>query len=377
MQLSDLPKHLIFLTLHGSHAYGTATPTSDYDIRGIGIGPLQGYFGTQPWEQLHGSDPFLVDKLKQRFPHAPDDLDSEIYNLTKFVRLAADSNPNILDVLFAHPDDWLVSSPSWDTLHRHRHLFLSMRVQHTYTGYAMSQLKRIQTHRRWLLSPPAKKPERADFQLPDTRSLVPKDIQDMVEALLKKKIDEWQLDSFAESMDDDQREDFRYALRSYFEMIHGRPMLSDGDHEREQAAIQIGLSGEIFSRIEAERRYRQALHEWKQYQTWLVQRNPARSALEAQFNYDTKHASHLVRLLLSAEEILTSGNLSVRHPHAELLRQIRQGAWTYDHLIAWATEQENTIASLASKKPLPRSPDRSTIDSLVTSLIMDFHRPPA
>jgi predicted nucleotidyltransferase len=300
MRHDDLPQALIFLCLHGSQAYGTATPTSDWDVRGVGIAPLTTYFGTRPWEQIQGGSPFLEQLLYDKHPQANngDELDSEVFNVTKFVRLAADANPNILDILFAHPDDWLHTTPAWEMLHEKRHMFLSMRVRHTYTGYAM---------------------------------------------------------------------------QDYFAMVHGRPFDPNGEHERQQASLQGSVEQELFKRLEAERKYKHALNHWKQYQGWLKQRNAARAKLESQFGYDAKHASHLVRLLLSVQEILTEGNLSVRHPHAQLLRDVRGGAWSYDELIEWANEQEQIIHKLSAEKPLRHSPDRDAIDQLITDMVMTFH----
>jgi len=368
-----LPDHLIYLTLHGSRAYGTETPQSDYDIRGVAIAPLKQYFGTRKWEQLQGSSPYLNGFLHKRFPEAPEDTDCEVFNIQKFLRLAADSNPNILDILFAHPDDWLYATPIWERIYEKRHSFLSMRVKFTYTGYAMSQLKRIETHRKWLLEPPKAKPSRAAFGLPEHKALIPKDIQDLAESMIQKKIQEWQLDSIREHLSEDEREEFKANLAGYFEMVHGRPFEQEGSHEREQAAIQVGIHKELYKKLDSERRYKQAMHHWKQYQGWLKNRNPARAKLEKEFGYDCKHASHLVRLLLSAEELLSTGDLSVRHPHAKLLREVRGGAWNYDELIAWANEQDAKIQELAKLKKLPKSPDREMLDQFATDLIFSFY----
>lgn len=376
IRADNLHQYVIMLTLHGSRAYGTATPLSDWDVRGIGIAPLATYLGTRPWEQFQGTSPFVEDCLWKKHPQARTQtkIDCEIFNLTKFVRLAADANPNIFDILFAHPDDWLFASDPWLQLYDHRHLFLSRRVQHTYTGYAMSQLKRIQIHRKWLLEPPQQKPQRSDFALPEHRSLVPKDVQDLAEAMLAKQQQAWQLDQWMEQLPPEDRENWREDLLHYFEMVHGRPLDPNAPHEREQAAIQFGLEASLFQRLEQERRYHQAMHQWKQYETWKTHRNEERALLEQKHGYDCKHAMHLVRLLLSVQEILRTGDLSVRHPQAVLLQEIRQGKWSYDELMAWATEQEQIIQQLASSSKLPKSPDRNQIDALVTEMILQFHQ---
>ncbi|TNE49730.1 MAG: hypothetical protein EP343_10690 [Deltaproteobacteria bacterium] len=366
---------LIFLTLFGSRAYGTSTPASDWDVRGVGIGPLTSYFGTRPWTQTQDDSQAIQEHVFQQFPEAKEagDLDCEIHNISKFVKLASDANPNIFDVLFADPNDWLFHTPVWEQLYNNRKLFLTMRVRHTYTGYAMSQLKRIKTHRNWLLHPPSHKPTRSEFGLPEVRSLVPRDIQDLANSMIVKKQQEWQLDTYMELLPDDEREDFREALLQHFEMVHGRTYDPNQSHEREQAAVQLGMPADLYKRLEAERGYKQAAHQWKQYQTWLAHRNEERAALEKSYGYDCKHAMHLVRLLFSVEEILTTGDLSVRHPHAELLRDVRSGAWSYDELMDWATQQEAKIHELSKSKPLPRSPDRDAIDQLVTDMILTHH----
>jgi predicted nucleotidyltransferase len=374
MTHDQLKEKLIFLTLHGSHAYGTSTPQSDYDIRGVAIAPFTTYFGTRNWEQLTGSSPSLDQLLYKKKPEAArrDDTDCVIFNITKFARLAADANPNILDILFAHPDDWLHASPYWREFHAHRHLFLSKKIRHTYTGYAISQLKRVKSHRKWLLEPPKEKPTRGMFGLPPDHSLVPRKIRDLAESFLKTKQAEWKLDGFLESMCEEDRERVRTQLREYFELCHGRVYHPDEPIERSMGAMQSGIQKDLFARLEQERAYQSANRHWKQYQHWKKSRNPERAALEAKFGYDTKHASHLVRLMLSAIEIATRCDLSVRSPHAELITRVRQGEWSYDELIAWAEVKEKEVKEKVDQSDLPHAPDRDKIDQLVTSLCFAF-----
>ena len=46
-------------------------------------------------------------------------------------------------------------------------LFLTKKVKSSYIGYANAQLKKVETHRRWLLNPPQKKPLPEDFGFTD------------------------------------------------------------------------------------------------------------------------------------------------------------------------------------------------------------------
>lgn len=81
----DINEHTILLVLHGSHAYGTSIATSDKDYRGVAVPPRDRFFGfAHVFEQFERKDP-----------------DTVIYDIRKFCRLAADCNPNVIEILFA------------------------------------------------------------------------------------------------------------------------------------------------------------------------------------------------------------------------------------------------------------------------------------
>src|ERR1700704_5051125 len=147
----EFHKGIIFLTLHGSHAYGTATEDSDCDIRGVCIPPKRYYTG-----YLH-----QFDHLERKEPN-----DLAVYELQKFCKLCADANPNILELLYIPETKWLYATDSWRVLVEHRHLFLSKKCKFTFSGYAVSQLKRIINHYHWLNVQEPRQPLRSDFGLP-------------------------------------------------------------------------------------------------------------------------------------------------------------------------------------------------------------------
>ncbi len=130
---------LLVESVAGSRLYGTHRADSDTDLRGVCLAPAASLIGLDPaFEQVEEKEP----------------ADRVIWELRKFVRLALDNNPNILDTLFAPQRFWTVAHPDWAMLYRMRHDVLSTRVRKTYAGYATSQLHRIQLHKRWLDNPP-------------------------------------------------------------------------------------------------------------------------------------------------------------------------------------------------------------------------------
>lgn len=137
-------QNLIYKTYSGSISYGLNTPKSDVDIRGITIPPLKYYFGLDRFEQ-------------QEF-----DKDTVIWSLQKFIRLALDCNPNIIELLFVNKKDILFINKYGKLLRKNRNLFLTKRARYTFGGYAYSQLKRIKSHRKWIMNPQIK-PNKKDY----------------------------------------------------------------------------------------------------------------------------------------------------------------------------------------------------------------------
>lgn len=151
-----LERHTVFLTLAGSQAHGTARDGSDVDLRGVCLAPLSLRLSLfRNFEQYEGALPEpLAEKVRHPIgghPTAPRAVDVKtecvIFDIAKFVGLCAAANPNALEILFADERDWIFETPAWRRLYDERHRFLTQKVQQTFHGYAMAQLKKIKTHR--------------------------------------------------------------------------------------------------------------------------------------------------------------------------------------------------------------------------------------
>lgn len=307
---SDLPagSTILFETVHGSRAYGLATQASDTDLRGVYVPPREAFYG-------------FLERPEQVEP-APERV---LYDIRKLFRLAAASNPTVIEILFTEPSDHILVSPEGQMLLDHRSDFLSRLAGDSFGKYGLAQLHRIRTHRRWLLSPPNEKPDRGRFGLPE-RTTIPRDQQGALEAMSQ-------------------------------------------DGRLDEAQLPAGF----LDLLDRERRYRAALREWQQYQEWTRTRNPARAELERRYGYDTKHAMHLVRLLRMAIEILTTGHVVVRRPDHQDLRAIRQGALSFDALLEEAAALGDRLRAAADTSPLPERPDAVRLDRLCSDLVSAVH----
>ena len=300
---------VIFETVHGSRAYGLASESSDTDLRGVFVPPALAFTG-------YIETPEQIEPSRERV----------LFDVRKFFRLAAASNPTVLEILFTDVSDHVTVSVEGEMLLAHRRGFLSRLAGDSFGRYGLAQLQRIRTHRRWLLSPPERKPERSDFGLPK-RTVVPRDQQGAAEA-----------------------------------------MLADG------RLAESDLPAHFLDVLARERRYRARLREWQQYQEWTRKRNPVRADLERRFGYDTKHAMHLIRLLRMAGEILSQGEVLVRRPDADELLSIRRGALSFDALLHQADALGAQLERLAESSPLPARPDEGRLNALCADVVVQVHR---
>jgi predicted nucleotidyltransferase len=129
-----------------------------------------------------------------------------------------------------------------------------------------------------------------------------------------------------------------------------------------------------FPDSDAERSYRAALKHWNEYQNWQRNRNPARAELERKFGYDTKHATHLFRLLRMGMEILETGQVRVYRPDREWLLAVRNGLLSYEAMITLAGDYETRLSELSAMSRLPEAPDADAVEEMVVGMYDRFLR---
>lgn len=342
---------LIFKCTAGSHAYGMNTETSDMDERGVFIAPPEFVIS-------------CIQKVEQIEDPKHDDV---VYELRKFLKLAAACNPNIIELLFTDEGNIKFIDPAFRVFRDYRHIFLSKKARHTFAGYAHAQLHRIKGHHKWIMQPQKEKsPSIIDYCRLIKNGVVITDANQIRELATECFL----VETFGTTQ-------FRvFSSPDYFKEKLGfftadekqvRP-INVHDDVLISKAKYIGFLLINLDQFKKDHRL------WKDYWDWKKNRNEQRAELEAKYKFDTKHASHLVRLLRMCEEILTHGKVIVRRPDAAELLAIRNGEFDYEWLIKWAEDMDNKLNTLYETSPLPYSADYKAIDELYREVVFDFWR---
>ncbi|MEQ4303045.1 nucleotidyltransferase domain-containing protein [Plantactinospora sp. B6F1] len=123
-------RHTIYAAVVGSRAFGLATEESDTDVRGVYAAPSAAFWSlTKPPSHLDGPGP-------ERFS----------WEVERFCELALKANPNLLEVL--HSRTVLTVTPVGAELLELRPAFLSQLTYQTYSGYVLSQFKKLEADLR-------------------------------------------------------------------------------------------------------------------------------------------------------------------------------------------------------------------------------------
>jgi uncharacterized protein len=338
---------LVCEVLTGSHAYGTNIATSDTDTRGIFVAP----------EICIRTPFFTVREVEDKTQE-----DTKYYELTNFMKLLVDQNPNILELLWVDDIDIMTSTPIYNVLRSHRSELLSSKLAYTFSGYAISQLKRIKGHNKWINNPqPIDEPLQKDYisvvynmtdnklwnKIVPTEGMVARDLGGNMYAL-------YQVYDMAKSM---------HAPSSWIDR-KGNPNPRPNEFWKDSLEM---TNPDLLVKVNVDQ-YKAANTNWGQYWDWKKHRNVQRSVLEEQFGYDTKHAMHLVRLLRMGKEALETGVVLVKRPDAKELLDIRNGKWIYEDIVKYAEGLEQEVKAAYETTDLRRSVDVKFAANLLMAL---------
>ncbi|WP_407269890.1 DNA polymerase beta superfamily protein [Radiobacillus sp. PE A8.2] len=300
--LSLLEEHTILQVITGSQAYGLASEHSDIDQKAIVILPAVYMLQLgKEWE----TETF----------HQPD---VEYHSLKKAMNLMDAQNPTIIEMLFV-PTQYIVKQTEiGDALRQERQAFLSQNCYYTFGGYAKDQLMRIKNG----LNKATKKDH--DIHLRYT-------LERMLEEM-PSRYPEFGRDNIHIKdiyLDHNEKQNVDVSL-----------------HINQMSLTQ--LNGVISELSNSTKNYNKVNHRNKKVEEKL-----------------TKHAMHLVRLLIMGIEVLKTGKMTVHHTKdKELLLAIRNGAYTWDQLFEMVEELFLELDHAKQVSELPAKTDKEKINKL-------------
>lgn len=121
-------RQTVFLGKAGSTAYGTATPESDIDLRGVFMADVNQIIGMQNVECYTEEQP----------------IDLQCYEFRHFVKLCLRGSPLQIEMLFYPSDAIGHQSEIWFKLLEIRKAFLSKELKKTLGGFTQGDIKRIE-----------------------------------------------------------------------------------------------------------------------------------------------------------------------------------------------------------------------------------------
>ena len=299
-----LKGRLIFKAEFGSHVYGTNTPESDKDFKGVYIPQAEDIL-----LQKAGKTSFSQNtKTKPEGKNAPDDVDQEFFTLQSFIRLCAEGQTVALDMLFTPEQHWLVESAEWDFIQKNRNRLIHKGVS-AFVGYCQKQAAKYGIKGSRMRA--VKEAIQVLNQYPDHESL---------QHISKNAL---------VPVENDPLTKWTIITKSHKDLLHW-----DICGRKIPVTASVVYSKKMLQKIYDKYGERARMAETNEGVEW-------------------KALYHAVRVLEEAKELLTTGHVTLPRPEAPLLLDIRNQKKTYLEIANMVEEGMNEIRELQRNSKLP------------------------
>lgn len=344
MTIQDLKSQnlILFEAISGSRSFGLNTPTSDTDIKGVYYLPKEKFFG--------------LDYIPQISNETNDEV---YYEIGRFVELLLRNNPNILEIL-ASPDDCILYK---HPLMNHLKLenFLSKLCKDSFAGYAVTQIKKARGLNKKIVNPlPKEKKSLLDFCY-------------VLEGYKTVSVSEFlQENNFQQEqigLVDLPNSKGMFAMFYDQEKSLGYKGIIQKENSNEVSLSSIPKTEKPIGYLSCNQDgYSKYCKEYTEYWNWIEKRNEDRYNTNQQHgkNYDSKNMMHTIRLLQTAEQILSTGKLNIRVSNREELLDIKAGNKEYEDLLEMA---DALIASIENCYSISTLPEKSDEEKAIRTLI--------
>lgn len=306
-----MEKHTLVEMTFGSHLYGTASPTSDKDFKGVYL-------------------PSLDDLLLNRFPksfnentkhnssekNTASDTDKETYSLHYFMELAKKGETVALDMLHAPPSAWLKTSWQWEYLVARRHFFYTKNLS-SLVGYARKQASKYGVKGSRL----------ADAKL--VHNVLMNHRQDRVH-----------------------------------EIMHLLPVTEHCGPMPHEGSVVYNVCGRKLTPNAV------SFHYLPMLENFIKEYGERAKQAESNEGVDWKAVSHAFRAAYQVKGILKDGGFSYPLPETEFLRAVKSGSLNFKTDVGPKLDAlMDEVDALSKASKLPEKVDESLVDSLMLYLL--------
>jgi len=367
MQLNQLPQEWkLFETVAGSHAYGTSTPESDVDVRGVFQMPIKEMLSLNP-------PPNRVADKKS---------DIEFHELEKFFHELLKCGPNVIELLYMPEDCIRLMTPKMEKIIANRDHFISQKCFHSFSGYAVAQIKRAKGQNKWINNPqPETPPDKLDFcwvidatdyEMAHETIRMKRSAQKFIDAnifpMRPVPAKEWRTYSTDLNSCHVAKLEHTENLYRLYNPPGAKGVFRNGNLVVESIPKEDEWNWFRGLLIYNKPAYEAAKRDWKNYWEWKKNRNEARYRTQeaGEIDYDCKNLCHCFRLLWSGINILEAGEPIVRFTGTKLdeLMKIRNGDYTHAELMEWVEQEMAHLDRVKSRTTLKREVDRRIINEL-------------
>ncbi len=291
----------------GSHLYGTNTPTSDIDYSGIFLPSKALVFGFQRVEEVNLS---IMDK-DEAGKNTQNAVDRKLYELRKFVKLALENNPNLIEQLFVNEPNIVYINDAGRALLAQKHRFPHQGLVKKFKGYAFSQ-----KHKMVIRTDKFHELENAFNYL--------KAYADQKTLLIELK---------------EKYLPFMTFNQDY--CVIGDLNLQKGIFVKKA----VSMIEERLSKV------------------------GNRKTLITKYGFDTKFASNLIRLILEGKELVSTGEIVFPLAYKQTILDIKLGLWTIKEVLDYAEQLEAETDVAVEKSDLPSKPRFDEIEQFTIQLL--------
>ncbi len=299
--------------VYGSHLYGTNTPLSDQDYKGI--------FLPTKREILLGKIPksINISTKKGDCKNSSDDVDTEIYSLHYFIHLACEGETVALDMLHASESCVLEKSEIWDELITNRNKFYTKNSR-AFVGYCRKQA--------------------AKYGVKGSRLNDAGKVLDYINSV--------------------------YGA-AFFKLKDVWNELPTGEHIRKIEDVSPHIYEVCGRKIQETASL--------DYAKGIIQKfydNYGERAKLAASNegIDWKAVSHAIRVAYEMKEVLSEGNITFPLRERDFVKKVKAGEFDYLTIVAPKLEElMDEVEVLSAKSNLPEKPDRKFWDDWLVSVV--------